>query len=107
MSAFLLIFLKNPSIPFIFSTAPFSNFLLSKALECAICAGKIINASIRETLRVNKTIVDTSPKKLPTVPSTKKNVEKAIMVVKIAETIGGITSIVPSMAAFILDFPKS
>jgi hypothetical protein len=38
---------------------------------------------------------------------TKKKVEKAINVVKIAETIGGITSIVPSMAALIFDFPKS
>ena len=43
--------------------------------------------------------VETSPKKFPILPSTKKKVEKAIIVVRIAETIGGITSIVPSIAA--------
>ncbi len=72
-----------------------------------MCAGKIINASIKETVRVRITIVETSLKKLPKFPSTKKKVEKAIKVVKIAVTIGGITSIVPSMAALIFDFPKS
>ena len=72
-----------------------------------MCAGSIIKASINETLNVNITIIETSPKKLPILPSTKKNVEKAISVVKIAETIGGITSIVPSIAARILDFPLS
>ena len=91
--------MKKPSIPPFLICSPFSNFFLSKALECAICAGKIINASIKETVNVNKTITETSLKKLPILPSTKNKVEKAIIVVKIAETIGGITSIVPSIAA--------
>ena len=107
VSAPLLIFLKKTSILLVFLVSPFSSFFLSKAFECAICAGRIIRASIKETLKVKITIVETSPKKLPILPSTKKKVENAIMVVRIAETIGGITSIVPSIAALILDLPKS
>ena len=99
--------MKKPSILFVFTACSLSNFFLSKALECAICAGKIISASIKETANVSITIVETSPKKLPILPSTKKKVENAMIVVKIAETIGGITSMVPSIAALILDLPKS
>ena len=72
-----------------------------------MCAGKTIKASIKETDKVSITITETSLKKSPILPSTKKKVEKAMIVVKIAEIIGGITSIVPSIAAFTLDFPKS
>ncbi len=58
-----------------------------------------MNASVNETVRVKTTIIATSPKNSPTLPSKKKNVENATRVVRIAAVIAGITSNVPSMAA--------
>ena len=58
-----------------------------------------MRASIKEMLRVRSTMTETSAKKFPILPSRKKKVEKATIVVKMAEVMGGITSIVPSMAA--------
>ena len=58
-----------------------------------------MSASINETERVNITMIETSPKNSPILLSKNKNSEKANNVVIIAETTGGITSIVPSMAA--------
>ena len=68
---------------------------------------KLLKLQLKKQLKLSNTIVETSPKKLPILPSTKKKVENAMIVVKIAETIGGITSTVPSIAALILDLPKS
>ena len=56
------------------------------AFECETCDGKIINASIKEIPSVRITITDTSLKYSPTLPSMKKKVEKAIIVVKTEET---------------------
>ena len=58
-----------------------------------------MSASTNDIVNVNITINATSPKKSPTSPSNKIRDEKAIIVVIIAETIAGITSIVPSIAA--------
>ena len=44
----------------------------------------MINASINEIPKVSSTIMDTSLKKSPTLPSKKKNVEKANIVVMMA-----------------------
>ena len=65
----------------------------------------MIMASTKDKARVKATTVATSLKKSPIFPSRKKNIEKAKIVVVIADKIGGITSIVPSIAAFIGDFP--
>ena len=67
----------------------------------------MIKASIIETNNVKVTTVAISPKNSPILPSKKKKVEKAIIVVSNAETTGGNTSIVPSIAALIGDFPIS
>ena len=77
------------------------------AFECAKCAGSIINASTNETTKVSITITDTSLKNSPILLSKNKNNENAKSVVIIAETTGGITSIVPSIAASTGDFPFS
>ena len=69
------------------------------ALDFDKWAGKIMSASTNDIVNVNITINATSPKKSPTSPSNKIRDEKAIIVVIIAETIAGITSIVPSIAA--------
>ena len=53
------------------------------------------------------TIIATSPKKFPISPASTNSVEKAMRVVRIAETIAGITSIVPSTAACSGVFPCS
>ena len=58
-------------------------------------------------MSVKITIRATSPKKSPTSPSSTINAENAIIVVIMAETIAGITSIVPSIAASAGDFPCS
>ena len=105
LSPSLLIILslaKSLAIPFLGASDCFFS-----ALECAKCAGKIISASTNDTTRVRITITETSPKKLPILPSKNRNIEKASMVVIIAEIIGGITSIVPSTAARIGLLPFS
>ena len=66
-----------------------------------------MNASNKENPKVSITTMVTSIKNSPILPSKKKKVLKAIMVVKMAEVIAGITSIVPSMAACTLVFPFS
>ena len=60
-----------------------------------------------ETNKVKITTVDTSPKNSPIRPSKKKKVAKAIIVVNNADTTGGNTSMVPSIAALIGDLPFS
>ncbi len=81
--------------------------LPARALECARWDGKIINASTNEILRVAITTKASSPKKSAILPSRKKNEEKAIIVVRMADTMAGTTSMVPSMAACIAFFPFS
>ncbi len=80
---------------------------LRKAFEWAKCAGRIMSASTNETASVNITTTDTSPKNSPIRPSRKRKIPKANTVVTIAETIGGITSMVPSIAACIGSLPFS
>ena len=67
----------------------------------------MIRASIKETDSVINTMTETSPKNSPILPSKNKKVEKANIVVNIAEIIGGITSRVPSTAARTGDLPLS
>ena len=76
-------------------------------MECAKCAGKMIKASTKETTKVKITITETSLKNSPILLSKKRNNEKAKSVVIIADTTGGITSMVPSIAAWIGVFPFS
>jgi hypothetical protein len=54
---------------------------------------------------VRITIIATSVKNSPILPSRKKKVLKAIIVVKMAEVMAGITSLVPSSAADIGSLP--
>ena len=81
-------------------TKSFGSLLFfNKALECAKCAGNIINASIKDIKSVNITTIDNSLKNSPILPSKNKKREKAKIVVIMAETTGGITSRTPSIAA--------
>ena len=61
--------------------------------------GRITSASISEIKRVNMTTTDSSLKNSPIRPSKNKKSEKAIIVVIIADTTGGMTSSTPSIAA--------
>ena len=54
-------------------------------------AGKIISASTREINKMTVRTKEISPKKVPNKPGRKKKVEKAMMVVNMAETMGGMT----------------
>ena len=69
------------------------------ALDFDKWAGKIMSASTNDIVNVNITINATSPKKSPTSPSSRSKEENAIIVVIIADTMAGMTSRVPSIAA--------
>ena len=69
------------------------------------CEGRMKRASTNEITKTEIMMIGITPKNLPTKPPTKSNGPKAATVVRAEKITAVPTSIVPSIAARISDFP--